>query len=164
MRTLVLYFSNTGHTQQVAEVLARELHAELGEITCARYLKWYGPVAMAWDIFTRNLPAIDVVIPPEASYDRIVVGGPVWAARAAPPVLSFLRSHRKAASAFGLFVTCRGTSPNSPPDPAIADMKLAVEAPVIGTAIFREAQIHNQTFIDSAIAFANKLKPMATAS
>lgn len=161
MRTLVLYYSNTGHTQKVAEVLARDLHAELGEITCARYLRWFGPIAMAWDIFTRNLPAVDVVIPPGAHYDRIVVGGPVWAAHAAPPVLSFLRHNETTTEGYGLFVTCRGTDRNSPPEPAIADMELAAGAPVAGTAIFRQAEIYSDTFIDRAIAFGKTLLPAA---
>jgi hypothetical protein len=157
MRTLVLYYSNTGNTQKVAEVLARELGGELGEITCGRYLRWYGPLAMAWDIFTRGRPPIDAVIPPDARYDLIVVGGPVWAAHAAPPVMSFLASHKPGAERFGLFVTCRGTSPGSPPEPAIADMKSVAPGPVDGTAIFRAREITSDVFIDRAIGFVRSL-------
>lgn len=160
MRSLVLYFSNTGHTQKIAEALARELDAELGEVTCARYLRWYGPLAIAWDIFTRNLPAIDVVIPRDAKYDLIVVGGPVWAARAAPPILSFLTLRAVTGGAsYGLFVTCRGTDRKSPPEPAIADMKLAVRTPAVASTIFREAEIQDESYLDHVQGFARLLLP-----
>jgi hypothetical protein len=155
MRSLVLYYSNTGNTQKVAEVIAGELHAELGEITCEPYLRWYGPLAMAWDIFTRAKPRINVLVPVDAHYDLIVVGGPVWAARAAPPVLSFLSSRRIGAARFGMFVTCGGTDPKSPPEPAIAEMSGLVEG--ARAAIFREKDIRSGAFIDGAVSFAGEL-------
>jgi hypothetical protein len=156
MRSLVLYYSNTGNTRKVAEFIAGELHAELGEITSERYSRWYGPLAMAWGIFTRALPPIDVTVPADALYDLIVVGGPVWAARAAPPVLSFLSSRRVGGARYGLFVTCSGTGPKSPPEPAIAEMARFVEAGA-STAIFREKDIRSGAFIDDAVAFAREL-------
>ena len=95
MRTLVLYYSNTGNTQKCAEALAQQLGAELGEITCGAYLRWYGPLAMAWDIFTRHRPRVDVLTPPGAHYDLTVIGGPVWAARAARPAGARIRAPRR---------------------------------------------------------------------
>ena len=84
MRSLVLYYSNTGNTRKVAEALASGLGAEMAEVTCGAYLRWYGPLAMAWDIFTRHAPKIEILVPPGAVYDLVVVGGPVWAAKIAP--------------------------------------------------------------------------------
>lgn len=155
MRNLVLYYSNTGNTQRVAEVLARELHAELGEITCESYLRWYGPMAMAADIFRGSAPPIDVLIPSDANYDLVVVGGPVWAARPAPPIRSFLQSHRHRGR-YGLFVTCRGTDPKSPPERAIEEMR-QLAGGTMETAIFREADIRNDSYITAAVAFAKSL-------
>ena len=161
MRNLVLYYSNSGNTQKVSEVLARELHAELGEITCASYLRWYGPMAMAADIFRGSAPTIDVLIPSDAHYDLVVVGGPVWAARPAPPIRSFLQSHRHKGR-YGLFVTCRGTDPNSPPERAIEEMK-RLSGGAAETAIFREADIRSGEYITSAVAFARSLSAPAAA-
>lgn len=162
MRNLVLYYSSSGNSRQAAEVLARELHAELGEITCERYLRWYGPLAMVWDIFTGATPRVDVLIPVDAHYDLVVVGGPVWAARPAPPVRSFLRSHRHTGR-YGLFVTCRGTDPKSPPERAIDEMR-QFAAPAAATAIFREADILSGAYISEAVAFAKSLAGPASAS
>lgn len=153
MTALVLYYSNTGNTQKVAKALAEQLGADLAEITCQTYLAWYGPLAMAWDIFTRHRPRVSVVAPKDAHYDLVVVGGPVWAAHVAPPVLSALRM-LPTADATAVFVTCRGTSPNSPPDPALAEMRAATPPTVVASRIFREEEIRGPSLARGIAEFA----------
>jgi flavodoxin len=140
MRALVLYYSNTGNTQKVAKALAERLGADLAEITCQTYLTWYRPLAIAWDVFTRHHPKVSIVAPQHAHYDLVIVGGPVWAARAAPPVMRAFEMLPEADAA-AVFVTCAGTSPNSPPEPALAEMKAAAPSPAIANQIFREDEI-----------------------
>jgi hypothetical protein len=161
MRTLVIYYSNTGNTQRVAKLLADELGADLAEVTCAAYLRWYGPVAMAWDIFTRHVPKVDVLLPATAAYDVIVVGGPVWAAHAAPPVLA-LAKHALLHSALpAFFVTCSGTSQKSPPEPAIAEMRQMAAGPLLSTWIFRASEIGSDTIHALVKRFGHSIKVTA---
>lgn len=162
MTALVLYYSNTGNTQKVARALAEQLGADLAEITCQTYLAWYGPLAMAWDIFTRHRPRVSVVVPAHAHYDLVVVGGPVWAAHAAPPVLSALQT-LPAADAMAVFVTCRGSSPNSPPDPALVEMQAAIPAPAVAARIFREEEIRGPSLARGIAEFAAGLTSRASA-
>ncbi len=161
MRSLVLYYSNTGNTQKVAQAIAESLGAELAEVTCQRYLRWYGPVAMAWDIFTRNAPRIDVLTPPNAKYDLVVIGGPVWAARPAPPMVSLLRPSVWDGAVKALFVTCNGMARNSPPEPAIAELARLNTGPLAGTHIFREADIRSGAYQMEAEAFARQVRDHA---
>jgi hypothetical protein len=162
VRTLVLYYSNTGNTQKVARALAESLGAELAEITCQTYLTWYGPLAMAWDIFTRHRPAVNVVAPRDTKYDLVVVGGPVWAAHAAPPVMSALEVLPEA-DATAVFATCRGTNPNSPPEPAVAEMKAVAASPTVATRIFREDEIRGPKLGEKISEFAGVLRAEASA-
>lgn len=156
MKALVLYYSNTGHTQTVARALAEHLGADLAEITCHAYLAWYGPLAMVWDIFARHRPQVTIVAPRDAHYDLVVVGGPVWAARAAPPVLSALHK-LPAAEATAVFVTCRGTSPNSPPEPALAEMQAAAGSRGQASRIFREEEVRGPALSEKIAEFADRL-------
>lgn len=157
MSQLVIYYSNTGNTQKVAKMLADRLGADLAEVTCAAYLKWYGPLAMAWDIFTRHVPKVDVLVPAGADYDLVIVGGPVWAAHAAPPVLALAKGDfwKRARPAF--FVTCSGTSPKYPPEPAIEEMKRMTSLDAVSTMIIREADIQSDRAAASVDAFAVSL-------
>jgi hypothetical protein len=160
MTALVLFYSNTGNTRKVAEALAVQLGADLAEVTCQTYRAWYGPLAMAWDIFTRHRPRVSVV-PRHAHYELVIVGGPVWAAHAAPPLLGALPM-LPAADAAAVFVTCRGSSPNSPPEPALAEMQAAIAAPVVASRIFREEEIRGR-LADGIVEFAAALTSRATA-
>jgi len=153
MRTVVVYYSNTGNTRRIAEQIAEQLGAELAEVTCQRYLRWYGPAAMAWDIFTRHIPVVDVVAPVHAEYDLVVVGGPVWAAHAAPPILALAGRWPTARKA--LFVTCLGSNPNSPPETAITEMQQALAGgKEVPSAIFRQAEMGTSQAATLARGFA----------
>lgn len=158
MRTLILYYSNTGNTQHVSEALAQRLDADLGEIACAAYQRWYGPLAMGWDIFTRQRPGIEMLAPSFAGYDLVVIGGPVWAARAAPPVMRVLADHGRDLGRVALFVTCEGTSTRFPPERAIADMAAALPAPPVATQIFRQAGIISGAYRAQVAEFAKTLR------
>jgi hypothetical protein len=160
VRYLVAYYSNTGNTRRIAELIAAELDADLAEVTCERYLAWYGPLAMAWDIFTRHRPQVTVVAPAEGQYDCVVIGGPVWAAKAAPPVLALASRWPNVRKA--LFVTCSGSSQNSPPEPAILEMTEVLAAgAAVPTRIFREAEVHSERVGELAHSFATAISGTA---
>jgi hypothetical protein len=155
MRSLVLYYSNTGNTRLVAERLAGELGAQLAEVTCPAYRRF--PLLIAWDIFTRRLPRIQLSVPPTGGYDLVVVGGPVWGGRPAPPLLRALADYRNTIGRVGLFVTASGTSPKFPPQRAIDEMATAVSGPVVGTRIFTEREIKSGAWRQQAELFAATL-------
>lgn len=161
MRTLVIYFSSTGNTEKVSKELASRLGADLAEITCGTYLRWYGPLAMAWDIFTRHLPKVDVLLPAGAHYDVVVVGGPVWAAHAAPPVLALARHPVLKAALIAYFVTCSGDSPKSPPEPAIDEMRQMVQRPSLASWIFRANDLAKDPLAAATERFAHAIEVAA---
>ena len=158
MRSLVLYYSNTGNTRKVAEALAKSLDAELAEATCDSYLSFPGQLLMAFDIFSRRIPKIDVLVPPGADYDLVVIGSPVWAARLAPPVVALLEKHSFGGAALAHFVTCSGTSPKWPPERAIAEMESLSDMAPVATHIFREAEIKSGAYAAEVEAFAAQLR------
>ena len=57
MRTLVVYYSRTGHTRTVATALAKALSADLEELHCSRYSPGlWGFVRAAADNWKARLP------------------------------------------------------------------------------------------------------------
>ena len=136
MRSLVLYYSNTGNTRRLATALAGELGSDLAEVTVPGYRRF--PLLIAVDIVTRRQPRIDILPPPGGSYDLVVLAGPVWAGRPAPPLLRAIAEQRSGLQRVGLFVTCTGTSERYSPKRAIAEMVEAVGKPVAATRIFTQ--------------------------
>jgi hypothetical protein len=87
----------------------------------------------------------------------VVIGGPVWAAKAAPPILALATRWPDTRKA--LFVTCSGTSQNSPPEPAIAEMRnVLAGGRDVPTRIFRKADVHSDRASEHARAFAAQIK------
>lgn len=156
MRTLILYYSLTGHTRKVGELLARKLNADVAELTCHAYGSGFGRLRQVWDMLTGASPPIE--LPPEANrtYDLVIVAGPVWGARPAPPVRSLLTTSRPEGGKVALFLTCNGTSKKYTGEKAVDEA--ARLAPVIATALFKEAEIAGPDLPAKVTAFAGVLR------
>ena len=92
-RTLVVYYSLSGHTKAIAEKIAAITKADLYEITTAEKIElntaFY--VKARHQLHSKQYPELSGKIPNFAQYDTIFVGGPVWWYAPATPLLSFLQ-------------------------------------------------------------------------
>lgn len=90
-KTLVIYYSLTGNTKEIAEKIKNKTNADLYEIKTAESLP-AGPklhLAVREQLKTQKYPALEN-IPDVSAYDTIFIGAPVWWYTAATPVLSLL--------------------------------------------------------------------------
>ncbi len=91
MKSLVVYYSLTGKTRLVAQVIAEALKAAPVEIQEKRPIPWpfvylSGGFAALTDR-GRKINPIDVDL---KQYERIFIGSPIWASRPTPAVNSFI--------------------------------------------------------------------------
>lgn len=90
-KVLVVYYSLTGHTKDIAEKIAVKTNADLFEIkTKEPYptgAKLY--TTSKKEIKNKQYPAVEAV-PDAAAYDVIFVGAPVWWYTMAPPLFTVL--------------------------------------------------------------------------
>ena len=108
----VLYYSISGHTDQVAHQIAKSLGADLFRIATKRYGR--GPLSYmkaGFDSLTGRLPPITPVADLRG-YESVSLGAPIWAGRPAMPLRSYLSQHPALPHSVGLFVTSGG--PNAP--------------------------------------------------
>lgn len=91
MKSLVVYYSLTGKTRLVAQVIAEALNAPLQEMQEARPIPWpfvyLGGGFAALTDRGRKINPIDVDL---KQYERIFIGSPIWASRPTPAVNSFI--------------------------------------------------------------------------
>jgi hypothetical protein len=81
-KTAVVYFSQTGNTRTVCEVLAKELSADIFELKIAK-----PPAAQG------QLPEIEPARIGLTPYSSVVVASPVWAAKLVPAIRVFLKNN-----------------------------------------------------------------------
>ncbi len=110
-KTLVAYYSWTGHTQQIAEAIAGELRADVEPIGELRpRAGWVAYVRSAWEVLRAKAVALK---PPEkdaSQYDLIVLGTPVWAGRMSSPIRAYILDQRASFKRIALFCTEGGAN------------------------------------------------------
>jgi flavodoxin len=109
-KTLVVYYSTTGNTKAVCEVISKELGADLVEIKdlkndpdsikkavsggMMKMKKGGAPAGMKGKMPPMSKLVMDTDISPSnidfSSYSRIVIGSPIWMGKLAPAVNKFL--------------------------------------------------------------------------
>ena len=90
-KTLIIYYSLTGHTKEIAEKIQSKTNADLFEIETQKAFPMK-PIlffAVKQQLKDKNYPALKN-IPDITAYDTIFIGAPVWWYTAATPVLSLL--------------------------------------------------------------------------
>ncbi|GHV76263.1 flavodoxin [Spirochaetia bacterium] len=110
MKTLVIYYSYDGNSALVAEELKKAADADILELKTEDEKVRTGFAKYAWggkQVFARAHPKLKPYTVTIADYDRIIIGGPVWAGSPAPALQSFLAETKISGKKLGLFV-CHG--------------------------------------------------------
>lgn len=95
MRTLIVCYSRTGHTEQLAEEIAARCEADVDKIHddgVDRRGLW-GYLRSGWQAFSGAAPAIGQAARNPADYELVVIGTPVWNWSLAAPVRTYVQRH-----------------------------------------------------------------------
>jgi len=108
----IVYYSLTGHTDQLAHRLASSLNADVFRISVARYERGFlGYIRAGFDSLTGRLPATEP-IPDLSGYDGVSIGAPIWTSYPASPLRAYLAQKPRLPKTVGCFLTCGAPSPN----------------------------------------------------
>lgn len=109
-RTLVVYYSRSGHTKRVAEQIAGALGADLEAIVDpTRRSGVLGYLRSGFEaLFDRPVELAPSRLSP-ASYQLIVIGTPIWNMSVSSPVRAYLLRHRNVLPNVAMFCTCGGS-------------------------------------------------------
>jgi flavodoxin len=90
-RVLICWFSRTGLTKRVVDILQRLVRADLFEIKVdADYSGISGYLRGCWQAIRSTRPQMAAQAQDLASYDVYIVASPVWAWTTPPPIAAFL--------------------------------------------------------------------------
>jgi flavodoxin len=124
MKTVVAYYSRTGHTKFISEKIAQQLGADLCEITDKKNREGrLGFLGGAGDALREKLTDIAVSRSIDG-YELVVIGTPVWAGKITPAIRKFVATNDFKEKMVALFVTLDGNKPEK----SLENMKAAITA------------------------------------
>lgn len=141
-RILVVYFSRSGVTREVAQAIRKELHcgiAHLVDRTPREGARGY--VRSVVDgILKRPADLLPLAVP-LSSYDLVVLGGPIWNGSASTPVRTFLSRHKDELPRIAFFCTYTGRGSTR----GLRRMTELAGKPPLLTLALRRAEVEDRT-------------------
>ena len=107
---LVVYYSRTGITEQVARKIAEMCNCDIEAIRDGRSRK--GPLGFlrsAIESITRKQPVILAPTKDPADYQLVILGTPVWVGRISSPMRTYIERYRSRFSRIAVFCTMAGS-------------------------------------------------------
>jgi flavodoxin len=155
MRALVVFYSLSGTTRTVAEAIARQLDADLEEVRPRiPYAGITGLVRAVIDSLRGGTPELAPASRNPAAYDLVLVGGPIWASRPAPPIAAFLANHSGRLQRVAFFVSHGGSAP----DRAFRIMQERAGKAPEGTLALKADAVKSGAFRAEADRFVERLR------
>ena len=110
MKSLVVYYSRTNITKKLAQAIASEINADIDEIIPK--VNYQGKIGFARggkDAIQEKIVDLDELKYDPAEYDIVYLGAPVWASKAANPMISYLKQNEGKFKNVKFFVTAGGS-------------------------------------------------------
>lgn len=109
-KILVVYFSRSGYTREIAEAIAAALRAD---IECVREFKGrlgiLGYLRSAREALQQRTVPIRTPARNPSDYDLVIIGTPVWASNICSPVREYIRTQQSSLERVALFCTQGGS-------------------------------------------------------
>jgi len=94
MKSLVVYYSRTSITKRLAEDIASKTSSDIEEIKSkVNYSGKIGYARGGKDAITEKIVELEELKYNPQDYDMVYLGAPVWASRAANPLISYLKQN-----------------------------------------------------------------------
>jgi menaquinone-dependent protoporphyrinogen IX oxidase len=161
LRTLVVYYSRSGTTRKIAEALSEALNANIEEIVEANgRAGFFGYVRSLVEAIQKIPSAIAQSESDLSSYDRVVIGTPVWAWSVSSPVRAYLMANKGHLPEVAFFCTLGGKGSES----VFGQMQsLAGKTPLAVYAV-TAGEVTSARYGAGLAAFAKALEPSVSAA
>lgn len=154
MKTLVVYYSRTGTTKKIAEMLAEKLGADTEEIrdTVNRQgIKGY--LMSGRDAMKKNLTKLEASKFNPKEYDLVIIGTPIWGWNLSVPVRTYVTENKDQFPKVAFFCTMGGSGD----DKAFAEMEKITGRKPLATLGLKTREVVKNDFSEKLEEFVEKL-------
>ena len=159
LKILVVYYSKTGHTRKIAQDIAKQMEAELDEITDKK--KRAGLLGFIFggrDALTGKETRISEIGKNPAEYDLVIFGSPIWSGNITPALRTYINQYGDSIRSTAFFLSSGGKTPDQIFEKLLSLLK---ERPVAVIGIPLSEMKDNDTYharISSFIDSVRKVK------
>lgn len=158
MKTLIAYYSRTGHTRRVADLLAARLGGTASPITEPRSRLGLLGYARSAVEASFGLDAAIVASPVDpARFDLVLIGSPVWAWHLSSPVRAFARSQSASIRRCAFFCTMGGAGAEK----AFAELERCLGQAPLATLALTDREIDGERHESKIESFVAALRSRA---
>ncbi len=149
-KILIVYFSRSGYTREIADALAGALGAD---IECVREYKGrlgvFGYVRSLLEALQQRTVPIRPAARNPADYDLVIIGTPVWASNMCSPVRAYIRAQQRSLARVALFCTQGGSGAMK----VLGRMAELCGHQPVATMIVNDAEITKHRYADKLDGF-----------
>ncbi len=132
-KVLVVYYSKTGHTRKIAQDIAKQIDADLEEISDQKKRTGLiGFVLGGRDAMTKKETRISEMKKNPAEYDLIIFGSPIWAGNITPAIRTYINQYSDSIGSTAFFFSSGGKTPDQVLEKLLSFLK---EKPVAVTGL-----------------------------
>ena len=154
-KSLIVYYSRSGHTRKVAEDLAARLGCDVEEIREARNRRGvFGYFRSGREAFREQMAEIEQCSRDPAAYDLVILGTPVWAGNLSSPLRSYVSRFRGQFRDVAFFCTQGGRGSAK----VFSRLQALTGKAPLATLVVRQGEIGSSATKERIAAFAQGLR------
>jgi flavodoxin len=158
-KILIIYYSKTGHTAQIAKELATLCDADIEAIVGTHNGdKGFKFINALFKTGCQSGSVIEPSIKLPEDYDLVVVGTPVWMFKLSSFTRAYLKRHAKQFKQVAFFCTEGGRGAEK----VFKQMSDEIQKPAIATLVVNEVELKEQSYQPKLTTFANTLMEKST--
>lgn len=154
MQILVVYYSRSGHTRQIAQEVSKELKCDIEEIQDT--VNWSGPIG--WlnagrQASSRALTKLQPIKNDPSKYDLVIIGTPVWAGTMSTPVRTYITENKEKLKKVAFVITEGGRGEEA----TFKEMEELCGKKAAATVFVKVGEIKKGEYSDKVKKFAQEL-------
>jgi len=157
MKALVVFYSRTGATKQVAEALAESLNCDSEELIDTK--KRSGPlgfVSAGRDAKAKKLTKLTDIKRDPASYDLVILGTPIWAGTLSSATRTYIANNKSKFKRVAFFCTHGGSESQQ----LFAEMEALCERRPVSIFALQEKEVKKGVYQDKLRQFVEGLQEL----
>lgn len=155
-KVLVVYYSRTGSTRKIAQDIAKQMDADLEEISDQKKRTGLlGFVLGGRDAMTKKETCISGMRKNPAEYDLVILGSPIWGGNITPALRTYINQYGDSIRSTAFFFSSGGKMPDQVLEKLSVILK---EKPVAVTGLSLSDIKDNNTYQIKISLFINSIR------